>query len=68
MNLLDYHRGSVKLQLDHLLHHVKERFSEVLLPVENITKLEMFGKGNGSNGQIMKTNNVIMATVLIKLI
>ena len=45
MSLLDYHRGSMKLQLDQLLYHVKVRFSEVLLPVESITKLEMFGKG-----------------------
>ena len=46
MSLLDYHRGSIKqLKLDQLLDHVKERFSEVLLPVESITKLEIFGKG-----------------------
>ena len=43
---LEYHRVSVRLQLDQLLYHVKERFSEVLLPVETVTKLEMFGKGN----------------------
>ena len=33
------------MQLDQLLFNVKERFSEVLLPVETVTKLEMFGKG-----------------------
>ena len=43
---LEFHRVSVRLQLDQLLYHVKERFSEVLLPVETVTKLEMFGKGN----------------------
>ena len=44
-NSLENHRVSVKLQLDQLLFHVKERFSEVLLPVETITKLEIYGKG-----------------------
>lgn len=43
---LEHHRVSVQLQLDQLLYHVKERFSEVLLPVETVTKLEMFGKGS----------------------
>lgn len=42
---LEYFKVSVQLQLDQLLHHVKEKFSEVLLPVEAITKLELSGKG-----------------------
>ena len=42
---LEFHRVSIRLQLDQLLYHVKERFSEVLLPVETVTKLEMLGKG-----------------------
>ena len=44
---LDYHRASIQLQIDQLLFQVKERFSEVLLPAESITKLELSGKGNG---------------------
>ena len=33
------------MELDQLLFHVKEKLSEVLLPVETVTKLEIFGKG-----------------------
>ena len=44
---LDYHRASIQLQIDQLLFQAKERFSEVLLPAESITKLELSGKGNG---------------------
>ena len=44
-SLLEQHKFSVQLQIDQLLFHVKEKFSEVLLPVETVTKLEMFGKG-----------------------
>ena len=42
---LEYQKISVRLQIDQLLYHVKEKFSEVLLPVETVIKLEMFGKG-----------------------
>ena len=50
-SLLEYHRASIQLQMDQLLFHVKERFSEILLPAESITKLELSGKGNS---QIVK--------------
>ena len=42
---LENHRVSIQLQLDQLLYHVKERFSEVILPADTVTKLEMLGKG-----------------------
>ena len=44
-SLLGCHGVSIKFQLDELLFHVKEQFSEALLPVETITKMEMLGKG-----------------------
>lgn len=44
-NLLRYRKTSVVMELDQLLSHVKETFSEILLPVESVTKLEILGKG-----------------------
>ena len=44
-NLLRYRKTSVVMELDQLLSHVKEKFSEILLPVESVTKLEILGKG-----------------------
>ena len=37
--------NSLHTQINNFLQHVKEKFSEVLLPVEDVTKLEMIGKG-----------------------
>ena len=44
-NLLRYRKTSVVMELDQLLSHVKEKFSEILLPAESVTKLEILGKG-----------------------
>ena len=44
-NLLQCQRASVTMELNLLLFHVKEKLSEVLLPVETVTKLEILGKG-----------------------
>ena len=37
--------NSLHTQINNFLQHVKEKFSEVLLPMENVTKLELIGKG-----------------------
>ena len=42
---MEYHRASIHLQTYQLMLYVKERFSDVLLSAENITKLELLGKG-----------------------
>ena len=34
------------LEINQLLHHVKEKIPEVVLPVESVVKLELLGKGN----------------------
>ena len=44
-NSLACHRVSNHLPLEQLLSHVKEMFSEILLSVETVTKLELIGKG-----------------------
>ena len=44
-HLIQYRKVSIKIELEQLIFHVKEKFSEVLLPVESVTKLEMCGKG-----------------------
>ena len=44
-NLIQYRKVSIKIELEQLIFHIKEKFSEVLLPVESVIKLEMCGKG-----------------------
>ena len=36
---------SLHTQVNYFLQHVKEKFSKVLIPVEEVTKLELIGKG-----------------------
>ena len=38
-------RRSLLLEVNDFLQYVKEKFSEVLLPVDTITKQELIGKG-----------------------
>ena len=38
-------RSSLLLEVNQFLHYVKEKLSEVLLPVESITKQGLLGKG-----------------------
>jgi len=46
INFIEFTQGPLDTQVDQLLHHVREKFSEVLLPVETVTKLDLIGKGN----------------------
>jgi len=46
INFIELTQDPLHMQVDQLLHHVKEKFSEVLLPVETVTKLDLIGKGN----------------------
>ena len=63
-NLLQHRKVTVKIELDQLLFHVKERFAEVLLPVETVTKLEMFGKGNCSYVYVLRAQNNGLSQVI----
>ena len=53
------------LEVNHFLHHVKEEFSEVLLAVETIAKLELIGKGSYNE---LPNNNYIYAYVRMYLL
>jgi len=46
INFIELTQDPLQTQVDQLLHHVKEKFSELLLPVETVTKLDLIGKGN----------------------
>ena len=43
--ILQCNRRSLLLEVNEFLQYVKERFSEVLLPVDTITKQSVVGKG-----------------------
>ena len=38
-------RSSLQLEVNHFLYYVQDKFSEVLLPVDTITKQGLLGKG-----------------------
>ena len=44
-DLLKTSKSSLLLEVNHILHYVQEKFSEVLLPVDTITKEGLLGKG-----------------------
>ena len=44
-NSMKSSNNSLHTQVNHFLQHVKEKFSRVLIPVEEVTKLELIGKG-----------------------
>ena len=39
-------KSSLNLEVNHFLCYVQDKFSEVLLPVDSITKQGLLGKGN----------------------
>ena len=38
-------RGSLLDEMSHILHYVQDKFSEVLIPKDRITKQGLIGKG-----------------------